>query len=151
MEPSLPQRYRRDRRQLLSFIISSSRTIASLSDADLDYISADHVLDCVKSGGVLDTSKSTTKYHDESSYPIMTLKQQDLLLDMCPPSVEVNHTNSHDSCHPSCWNLWLTKISIWVKYTVTTETTSKSLQHAAIPTLGLPSMSTGLSDDDLRE
>ncbi|GFY97350.1 hypothetical protein Acr_11g0016560 [Actinidia rufa] len=50
MEPSLLQRYRRDRRQLLSFIISSSTPTASLSDADLDSISADRVLDCVKSG-----------------------------------------------------------------------------------------------------
>lgn len=56
---SLLQRYRRDRRKLLEFILSSglvkevrapSGSAPSLSDADFDKLSADYILHCVKSG-----------------------------------------------------------------------------------------------------
>ena len=56
---SLLQRYRRDRRKLLDFILSSapihqgptsSAPTANISDSDLDVLSADYVLDCLNSG-----------------------------------------------------------------------------------------------------
>lgn len=57
---SLLERYRNDRRKLMEFLMSSGlvkelrshsgSSSASLSPADLDALSADYVLDCVKSG-----------------------------------------------------------------------------------------------------
>lgn len=54
---SLLERYRNDRRKLMEFLMSSglvkelrSPSGSSLSPADLDALSADYVLDCVKSG-----------------------------------------------------------------------------------------------------
>lgn len=56
---SMLQRYRNDRRKLMEFLMSSglvkelrspSGSSTSLSPADLDALSADYVLDCVKSG-----------------------------------------------------------------------------------------------------
>lgn len=52
------QRYRRDRRVLLDFMLSSSlikRVVmppgaVSLHDVDLDQVSVDYVLDCAKKG-----------------------------------------------------------------------------------------------------
>ena len=56
---SLLERYRRDRRHLLRFVLASgspgdapSTASASISDADLDRLSTDYVLDCVKSGTI---------------------------------------------------------------------------------------------------
>lgn len=57
---SLLERYRNDRRKLMEFLMSSGlikeirsppgSSSTSLSPADLDALSADYVLDCVKSG-----------------------------------------------------------------------------------------------------
>ncbi|GMP28625.1 hypothetical protein CsSME_00004091 [Camellia sinensis var. sinensis] len=56
---SLLQRYRSDRRQLLSFILSSglirelrspTGPTSSVSDSDLELLSADYVLQCAQSG-----------------------------------------------------------------------------------------------------
>lgn len=52
------QRYRRDRRVLLDFILSGSLIkkvvmppgAVSLDDVDLDQVSVDHVLNCAKKG-----------------------------------------------------------------------------------------------------
>lgn len=54
----LVQRYRRDRRVLLNFILSGSLIkkvvmppgAVSLDDVDLDQVSVDYVLNCVKKG-----------------------------------------------------------------------------------------------------
>lgn len=58
-EIELVQRYRRDRRVLLDFILSGSLIkkvvmppgAVSLDDVDLDQISVDYVLNCAKKGG----------------------------------------------------------------------------------------------------
>ena len=59
---SLLERYRLDRRKLLEFILSSglvreirtpSGSSASISDVNLDFISADYVLQSIKSGNNL--------------------------------------------------------------------------------------------------
>ncbi|OWM63959.1 hypothetical protein CDL15_Pgr006185 [Punica granatum] len=77
MEPSLLHQYRRDRRKLLEYLISSSSSsspaglaASSLSDVDLDTISADYVLSRLQSGGVFDIAEATEQYHRESAYPI---------------------------------------------------------------------------------
>ncbi|KAH9777764.1 DNA topoisomerase 4 subunit B [Citrus sinensis] len=77
---SLLERYRRDRRQLIEFLLSSglikvlrtpSGPTTSLSNADFDSLSADYIIHCVKSGGVVDVSEASKKYLDESTYPTM--------------------------------------------------------------------------------
>lgn len=58
-ELELLQRYRRDRRVLLTFMLSGSLIkkvilppgAVSLDDVDLDQVSVDYVLSCVKKGG----------------------------------------------------------------------------------------------------
>lgn len=60
-ELELLQRYRRDRRVLLNFMLSGSLIkkvilppgAVSLDDVDLDQVSVDYVLNCVKKGGRL--------------------------------------------------------------------------------------------------
>ncbi|XAR70329.1 hypothetical protein NMG60_11027149 [Bertholletia excelsa] len=164
MEPSLLERYRRDRRQLLSFILSSglikdTRTpggsSTSVSDADLDFISANHVLECAQSGEVLDISRAAKKYHEESARPIMICsKSGDSFFCLSdpksvgspprhvPPSIEVNQTRTHASHLSNLPDPFLDQ---------NVAAPSKPLHTATIPLLGLPSLNTGLSDDDLRE
>ncbi|KAL6556364.1 hypothetical protein OROGR_005652 [Orobanche gracilis] len=95
----LVRRYRRDRRKLLEFLLSSSLIkgiktpagpTASFSSINFDSISADYVLECIQSvicgfyqsvwsdddsfywiGRVLDVSEATKRYDDESSHPKM--------------------------------------------------------------------------------
>uniref|UniRef100_A0A0E0KU32 MHD2 domain-containing protein n=1 Tax=Oryza punctata TaxID=4537 RepID=A0A0E0KU32_ORYPU len=64
--------YRRDRRALLGFILSSAggRGV-DLSRVDLDAVSADYALGCVASGVQFDASEATRRYFDERRYPIM--------------------------------------------------------------------------------
>ncbi|XP_028054967.1 protein unc-13 homolog isoform X2 [Camellia sinensis] len=172
---SLLQRYRSDRHQLLSFILSSglirevrspTGPTSSVSDSDLELLSADYVLQCAQSGEVLDISKATKKYYDESSYPVMIHSQLGnsyfLISDpesagspprRVPPLFEVNHTSSHAS-HPSNLLNPLVDRNVaesGVKYASTTETPSKPVKTVTVPPFGLPSLNTGLSDDDLRE
>ncbi|XP_027114186.2 protein unc-13 homolog [Coffea arabica] len=73
------QRYRRDRRVLLSFILSGSLIkkvvmppgAVSLDDVDLDQVSVDHVLNCAKKGEMLDLSEAIREYHDSTLFPNM--------------------------------------------------------------------------------
>lgn len=83
MENFLLQRYRSERRKLLEFILSAGlvREIRNppgaveLCDVDMDTISIDHVLECVKQGGVLDLTVATWKYYYERDFPIMINSQ----------------------------------------------------------------------------
>ncbi|KAJ0105140.1 hypothetical protein Patl1_18702 [Pistacia atlantica] len=79
---SLLERYRRDRRQLIEFLLSSglikelrtsSGSATSLSNIDFDSLSADYILHCVKSGGVVNVFEATKKYVDESAYPVLVI------------------------------------------------------------------------------
>ncbi|KAF8403659.1 hypothetical protein HHK36_011763 [Tetracentron sinense] len=73
----LLQRYRRDRRVLLSFLLSGSLIkkvimppgAVSLDDVDLDQVSIDHVLNCAKKGGMLELSEAIRDYHDNTGFP----------------------------------------------------------------------------------
>ncbi|KAJ0559124.1 hypothetical protein HanHA300_Chr06g0196891 [Helianthus annuus] len=54
MDSSLLHRYRHDRRKLLDFILSSGLIrSSSTSDIDFDSISADYVIECIQSGGLI--------------------------------------------------------------------------------------------------
>ncbi|XVF82445.1 hypothetical protein PTKIN_Ptkin16aG0048700 [Pterospermum kingtungense] len=73
----LLQRYRRDRRVLLDFILSCSLIkkvvmppgAVTLDDVDLDQLSVDYVLSCIKKGGVLELSEAIRDYHDYTELP----------------------------------------------------------------------------------
>ncbi|XP_059645069.1 protein unc-13 homolog isoform X2 [Cornus florida] len=171
MEPPLLQGYRRDRRKLLEFILSSgliteirtpSGLTTSISHIDIDLLSADYVLQCIQS--VLDISEATKKYYDESAYPVMIHSQLGdsyfLLSDPksagspprhVPPRIEVNHASDHASTPSSRVGQRTRDTSVSGDGAVTAATASKPMENITVPSLGLPSLSTGLSDDDLRE
>ncbi|MQL72562.1 hypothetical protein Taro_004897 [Colocasia esculenta] len=78
MERYLLERYRRDHRRLLDFILSAGLAsevrpppgAVSLLDIDLDVVSADYVLERVKSGGVLDLLEASRRFRDDSEFPV---------------------------------------------------------------------------------
>uniref|UniRef100_A0A803MLD0 Uncharacterized protein n=1 Tax=Chenopodium quinoa TaxID=63459 RepID=A0A803MLD0_CHEQI len=78
-ELELLQRYRRDRRVLLNFMLSGSLIkkvilppgAVSLDDVDLDQVSVDYVLNCVRKGEMLELSEAIRDYHDGSEFPFM--------------------------------------------------------------------------------
>ncbi|KAH9752316.1 protein unc-13-like [Citrus sinensis] len=75
----LLQRYRRDRRILLDFILSGSLIkkvimppgAITLDDVDLDQVSVDYVLGCAKKGGMLELSEAIRDFHDHTDLPQM--------------------------------------------------------------------------------
>ncbi|XP_010097920.2 uncharacterized protein LOC21392690 [Morus notabilis] len=75
----LLQRYRRDRRILLDFILSGSLIkkvvmppgAVTLDDVDLDQVSVDFVLNCAKKGGMLELAEAIRDYHDSIGLPQM--------------------------------------------------------------------------------
>ncbi|CAB4268336.1 unnamed protein product [Prunus armeniaca] len=75
----LLQRYRRDRRILLDFILAGSLMkkvimppgAVTLDDVDLDQVSVDYVLNCAKKGGMLELSEAIRDYHDHTGLPQM--------------------------------------------------------------------------------
>lgn len=75
----LLQRYRRDRRVLLDYILSGSLIkkvlmppgAVSLDDVDLDQVSVDYVLSCSKKGAMVELSEAIREYHDSTEFPNM--------------------------------------------------------------------------------
>ncbi|TQE10261.1 hypothetical protein C1H46_004100 [Malus baccata] len=75
----LLQRFRRDRRLLLDFILAGSLIkkvimppgAVTLDDVDLDQVSVDYVLNCAKKGGMLELSDAIRDYHDHTGLPQM--------------------------------------------------------------------------------
>lgn len=73
----LLQRYRRDRRELLEFLLSSSvfkkvvmpPGAVAFEDIDIDHISVDYILDCARKGGALELAEAIKKYHADLSLP----------------------------------------------------------------------------------
>ncbi|KAK2634357.1 hypothetical protein Ddye_029149 [Dipteronia dyeriana] len=71
------QRFRRDRRILLDFILSGTLIkkvimppgAVTLDDVDLDQVSVDYVLGCAKKGTLLELSEAIRDYHDNSGLP----------------------------------------------------------------------------------
>ncbi|XVF51538.1 hypothetical protein PTKIN_Ptkin04bG0192800 [Pterospermum kingtungense] len=176
---SLLQRYRSDRRKLLEFLLSSglvkeirapSGSTPSLSDADFDKLSADYILHCVKSGGIVDVSEATKKYYAESAHPIMIHSKLGdsyfLTSDPdaagspprhVPSSAIVGRTSNNASSSGSqldslkVENFKTSGHDYGLKHKAETAVARDSLGDSGIPSLGLPTLKTGLSDDDLRE
>ncbi|KAF5800738.1 hypothetical protein HanXRQr2_Chr06g0240081 [Helianthus annuus] len=169
MDSSLLHRYRHDRRKLLDFILSSGLIrSSSTSDIDFDSISADYVIECIQSGGGdLDVSKATTKQIDESMYPTMIHSQGGhaffLLSDPdsagsppqhAPPSVEDSYDRQRSSIpvfFPNGSEATVSGHDLEVNRSYAVPSSSKSAKKTDVPSLGLPALRTGLSDDDLRE
>ncbi|KZV40963.1 hypothetical protein F511_25688 [Dorcoceras hygrometricum] len=180
MEFSNPMllRYRDDRRKLLEFVLSSGlikeiRTPAgpttSFSSINFDSISADYVLDCIKSGGVLDVSQARKRYYDESSQPItMNLRSGDIYFLQSdpnstssppfrmPPPMPMNHADFVELSKSE------TKYPTGKKSPLSFQETKKNFRVTTVPDINctanttvlsavLPTLKTGFSDDDLRE
>ncbi|KAF4393427.1 hypothetical protein F8388_023231 [Cannabis sativa] len=85
----LLQRYRRDRRVLLDFLLSGSLIkkvvmppgAVTLDDVDLDQVSVDYVLTCARKGGMLDLSEAIRDYYDHIGLPQMFYHLTSLKLD----------------------------------------------------------------------
>ncbi|KAG7028334.1 hypothetical protein SDJN02_09515, partial [Cucurbita argyrosperma subsp. argyrosperma] len=177
---SLLQRYRRDRKKLLAFLLSSRfvrelRTpagpVTDFSAVDLDSLSASYVLECIKSGGVIDISTAAKKKQHESSYPIMIqsrLRTSYFLLshpDLSgsppsrapPPPKMVERSSSDISCSSRSLgssvddNIATYSDDCGPQSNGTTATPSKLVKDLKVPALGLPKLYTGLTDDDLDE
>lgn len=174
------ERYRRDRQKLLEFIISSSNLIKqvhtssgptfSLSDINLDTLSADYVINCINSGGVLDVAEATNSYYHELEYPTMihsplgnsffTVSHSQLSRSppkRRPPSASASKKTNAAPQSPtqaeqiSDHKFGLRKDKIGSKVRNVMTRLSDSAGVGVIPLLGLPHLQTGLSDDDLRE
>ncbi|KAG0604223.1 hypothetical protein M758_10G154400 [Ceratodon purpureus] len=73
----LLQRYRRDRRELLNFLLAASVIkkvvmppgAVSYDDIDLDQISVDYILECARKNSALDLSEAIKRYHDDLNLP----------------------------------------------------------------------------------
>ncbi|XP_020084796.1 uncharacterized protein LOC109707713 isoform X3 [Ananas comosus] len=175
--PFLLERYRRDRRNLLEFLFSEglirapSRTSIDLAGLDLDSISADYVLDCLESGEEFDPSEATRRYFDGLKYPIMLNSSStnsyyfvsEPEISGSPPrraaprlssgmKITTNGTSSQVAKHD---NLIGRDVGISgesrTKGVATADEPSRLLEDKDILSLGLPGLSTGISDDEIRE
>ncbi|KAH9619977.1 hypothetical protein KSS87_023532, partial [Heliosperma pusillum] len=78
-ELEILQRYRRDRRVLLNYMLSGNLIkkvvlppgAVTLDDVDLDQLSVDYVLNCIKKGEMLELSEAIRDYHDSTDFPCM--------------------------------------------------------------------------------
>lgn len=99
-ELDLLERYRRDRTELLTFVLNVGIIekvvmppgAITIDDVDLDQVSVDHVLDCARKGGVLELWEAMRRFHDDIKRPSMT----DLVLREVYP-----HSTEHDAFGPS--------------------------------------------------
>ncbi|KAH6758083.1 hypothetical protein C2S52_023025 [Perilla frutescens var. hirtella] len=179
----LLRRYRDDRRKLLEFLVSSglikqittpAGVAASFSDIEVDRLSADYVLECIQSGGVLDVSQATRRYYDESSHPIARHLQSGdvffLLSDTelagspprrVPPPVNMNQRenkkdfvethNFSGPNYPATERSHLSSQETGINCQENTVPCINSQHNKTTRSVGLPTLKTGLRDDDLRE
>eukprot|EP00268_Persea_americana_P036089 TRINITY_DN35584_c0_g1_i5.p1 TRINITY_DN35584_c0_g1~~TRINITY_DN35584_c0_g1_i5.p1 ORF type:complete len:1048 (+),score=208.43 TRINITY_DN35584_c0_g1_i5:473-3616(+) len=174
----LLHKHRSDRRKLLEFIISAGlvgevRTppgAVEWRDVDLDTVSIDYVLECVKHGGALDLSEGTKRYFYERDFPIVINSQSgssyflltEAELSGTPPhrvapQVFSKPIPKYSSCSstqldPSVVEeLVISGDEDVVGCSIPTVAPRGIMKDADTLSLGLPILSTGLSDDDLRE
>ncbi|KAF0893377.1 hypothetical protein E2562_024200, partial [Oryza meyeriana var. granulata] len=168
---SLLEVYRRDRRALLGFILSSAGGRAiDLSRVDLDAVSADHALDCVASGAQFDASEATRRYFDERRYPIMmgspSVNSYFLLsrpeISGSPPSkaapdiglqapAEKNPSPIRQPCDFFRAAINTLGTDNGTKDVSLADMYPEQVNKMDILSLGLPKLRTELSDDDIRE
>ncbi|KAJ4823461.1 hypothetical protein Tsubulata_019697, partial [Turnera subulata] len=149
----------------------------SLSALDFDSLSADYILHSLKSGGVIDVTEATSKFSRDSSYPVaveskVASSSYYLVTDPDasgspprrvapplppPPTVDVNRQSDKPSGSSSrresssFENGKVFEDKSSPRYKEGAHSPRSPLQNADIPDLGLPSLNTGLSEDDLRE
>lgn len=177
MESSNPllRLYRDDRRKLLEFLLSSGliREIttpaglaASFSDIEFDHLSADYVLECIHSGGVLDVFQAKRRYYDESSHPIAKYLQSGdvfyLLTDAdsvgspphrVPPPITMNQrenkrdfVESHNfpgPNYPAAERSRLSGQETGINCQENTVSRINSLHNSTTRSVGLPTLKTG--------
>lgn len=161
-------KYRNDRRKLLEFLLSSGsikeiKTPAglttSISNIDFDSLSIDNVLECVKSGGLLDVSLARKGCYDESSLPAMVhLQSGDIFylhsdpeLAGSPPRRAPPVVHSIRSSYLASEQVPLSGPEIGVNCQDSSSPNLSPTHNSDILTVGLPLLRTGLVDDDLRE
>lgn len=171
----LLQRYRRDRRSLLEFTISTilprddSGGSFDLSTVDLDTVSVDYVIECAQSGRVFDPLEAAKRYYEEWDYPIMTNSSSEnsfFLLSKpdwsgSPPrraAPEIRGPVASNSLYSAEKATHLAGKEIKKSGTETIprdfsgmSVSNQPFKDANMLTLGLPALSTGLSEDDMRE
>ncbi|WJX93020.1 Protein unc-13, variant 2 [Trifolium repens] len=194
----LLQRYRRDRRVLLDFILAGSLIkkvvmppgAVTLDDVDLDQVSVDYVLNCAKKSEMLELSEAIRDYHDHTGLPQMSdsgsVGEFYLVTDpessgsppkrapppvpisavppiavSTPPSVfppspmasNISRSESLDSAHER--ELTVDDIEDFEDDDDTSMVeglrAKRTLNDASDLAVKLPSFSTGITDDDLRE
>ncbi|KAL9298303.1 hypothetical protein ACSQ67_024199 [Phaseolus vulgaris] len=191
----LLQRYRRDRRVLLDFILSGSLIkkvvmppgAVTLDDVDLDQVSVDYVLNCAKKSTMLELSEAIRDYHDHTGLPQMSdtgsVGEFYLVTDpessgspprRPPPTVPVPAVSHVAVSTPPVFppSPIASNVSRSESFDTTKELTvddiedfeddddvsvvegfraKRTLNDASDLAVKLPSFSTGISDDDLRE
>lgn len=180
----LLQRCRRDRQVLLNFIITGSLVkkvvlppgAVSLEDIDIDQVSVDYVINCVKMGETLDLAEAIRLYHDSLDFPstsntgsaeefflVTNPQSSGSVPTRAPPSVPIltsapilNTLPKSESFHSRHEEEELTVDDIddfedddeEIDNVLSSRRQSKEFSDLL---LGLPSFSTGITDDDLRE
>ncbi|CAJ1978017.1 unnamed protein product [Sphenostylis stenocarpa] len=193
----LLQRYRRDRRVLLDFILSGSLIkkvvmppgAVTLDDVDLDQVSVDYVLNCAKKSTMLELSEAIRDYHDHTGLPQMSdtgsVGEFYLVTDpgssgspprRPPPTVPISAVLPVAVSAPSVFppSPIVSSVSRSESFNTTQEKeltvddiedfeddddasvvegfrAKRTLNDASDLAVKLPSFSTGISDDDLRE
>ncbi|KAL6495753.1 Protein unc-13 [Orobanche gracilis] len=196
-EVELLQRYRRDRRVLLDFILAGSLIkkvvmppgAVSLDDVDLDQVSVDYVLDCAKKGSMLELSEAIRDYHDGTFFPSMSSSHEFFLVTnpessgspprRAPPPVTVvptpilssvsaldpleNEQVEESPCLLKSQSLntsQLKELTVddidnfeddMLEEVESRRYSRRILNDASAVVLGLPSFTTGITEDDLRE
>lgn len=161
----LLQRYRRDRRRLLEFAISqhASGGPFDFSVVDLDTVSVDYVLECVQSDRVFDPLEAMKRYYEEWDYPIMlNLSSENSFFLLSKPELSGSPprraapqiggalTSDH-SIHFGQREIKKSGIETISTDFAATFASNQLLKDANMLSLGLPVLSRGLSDDDMRE
>lgn len=179
-ELEMLQRYRRDRGELLSFLLSASFLkkvvmppgAVSLEDVDLDQVSVDYVLECARKNGVLELAEAIKRFHDEVLVPPTAgtgLNETFFLVtnvdssgpppSRLPPLVSAA-TSSVGLLQKSMTSMSTSLRQLSVDEMIddfedeeeaTSNFVRRQLNDASDLILDLPSFKTGLSDDDLRE
>ncbi|ONM14867.1 hypothetical protein ZEAMMB73_Zm00001d002640 [Zea mays] len=173
---SMLELYRRDRRRLLSFLLSAGGgggRALDLSRVDLDAVSADYALECVASGAHFNASEATRRYFDERRYPIMIgsssgnsyfLLSRPMPSDSSPkeaaPSigpqapVQDNSSSTGQPTEPRDFfrdALSTSGIGYDTEDDKLADISPQQVNKVDILSLGLPRLTTELSDDDIRE
>ncbi|KAK3141766.1 hypothetical protein QOZ80_4BG0338060 [Eleusine coracana subsp. coracana] len=165
--------YRRDRRRLLGFLLSAGGgggRAVDLSRVDLDAVSANYALECVATGAQFDASEATRRYFDERRYPIMIGSPSGnsyFLLTRpepsdSPPKEAAPGIGSQSPAQETSDSAGQQKDFFGSAATISgidydtndvslVDISPQQVEKADDLSLGLPMLSTELSDDDIRE